>query len=142
MIKNLFIIILFSSMVHANQAIVFSHQTKVIDGILYVVEKEELFTGKIVDYFSNGKVMIELNFINGKQNGIYRRYYENGSLRTEVNYKDDSYHGELKEYHTNGTIARKSQYRNGKKVGTVKVYGMTGGLESEYEAKPKKWRKK
>jgi antitoxin component YwqK of YwqJK toxin-antitoxin module len=30
----------------------------------------------------------EVNYIDGKRNGIYKSYFENGELDTEVNYID------------------------------------------------------
>ena len=42
-------------------------------------------------YYKNGQLKKEENYIDGKQDGLWKWYHENGKLSDEVNYK----HGEF-----------------------------------------------
>ncbi len=41
------------------------------------------------EYWSNGQLWEEVNYINDKKEGIEKSYHNNGQLRKEVNYIND-----------------------------------------------------
>jgi antitoxin component YwqK of YwqJK toxin-antitoxin module len=40
------------------------------------------------EYYENGKLRAEVNFKDGKQDGVTKLYDEEGALRSEYTYKD------------------------------------------------------
>ena len=45
--------------------------------------------GKGKEYYNNGKLEFEVEYLNGKRNGKGKEYYENGKLKFEGEYKND-----------------------------------------------------
>ena len=71
------------------------------DNIIY-----ELINGNgtVKEYWDNGKLKFEGEYLNGKRNGKGKEYYENGKLKFEGEYLNGERNGKVKEYY----------YRNGK----------------------------
>jgi antitoxin component YwqK of YwqJK toxin-antitoxin module len=55
--------------------------------ITYLVNSEKPFTGKSYELYPNGQKLWEVNFKDGKPDGLYVEWYENGQKRREANYK-------------------------------------------------------
>src|SRR5947209_8734978 len=66
------------------------------------------FSGIACEYFPNGRVRSEIQFVNGHQEGIARDWYENGQMRSEAEYLGDGHHGLSKEWHPNGQLRKQS----------------------------------
>jgi len=45
------------------------------------------------EYYASGKLESEVNYSNGKPEGISREYYEDGKLKAEVNYRNGKREG-------------------------------------------------
>ena len=77
-------------------------------------EGEYLCDGKYngKGYDENGKLIYEL--ING--NGKVREYYYNGKLSFEGEYLNGVKNGKGKEYKTSGELSYEGEYMNGKKT--------------------------
>jgi hypothetical protein len=58
------------------------------------------------EYYPNGKLKFERNYINGKQEGITKVYFESGKLEAERNYKNGKLEGLEKEYYESGELKR------------------------------------
>ena len=69
---------------------------------------------KEIIYFKNGKKENEIDYKNGKVNGLARMWYENGCLRMEATYKDNKCNGVRIAYHKNGQIFCRAEYSEGK----------------------------
>ncbi len=113
----------------------------------------ELFTGKIVDYFADGKPKIWKQVKNGvteglwmewfangnlrykafwkqsKGDGLWQYFHENGRLRTEGFYAEDLAQGVHYEWHENGQIKVKRIYRDDKPIGTWTYFLPNGEIE-------------
>jgi antitoxin component YwqK of YwqJK toxin-antitoxin module len=50
------------------------------------------------------------NYINGKENEIYKKYHENGQLSCKVNFINEKRKGIYKSYHHNGQLWKKLNY--------------------------------
>jgi antitoxin component YwqK of YwqJK toxin-antitoxin module len=72
--------------------------------------KGQPFTGVACDYFPNGSLQSEAQFVNGHQEGMAREWYENGRLKFEGEYLGDGFHGISKEWHANGQLKKASAY--------------------------------
>ena len=79
--------------------------------------------------YNNNNIVYELK--NG--NGYVKEYYDNGILRFEVEYLNGNRHGKGKEYHYNGNLEFEGEYLNGKKHGKGKEYDYDGNLKFEGE---------
>lgn len=66
------------------------------------------------------------------QDGLVKEYYNNGNLKSEINYVDGVRIGEARFYNENGSIKRELNYENGKVEGLVKVYTDKGILTESF----------
>lgn len=113
----------------------------------------ELFTGKIVDYYTDGKPKLWKQIKNGvteglwmewfangnlrykafwkqsKGDGLWQYFHENGRLRTEGFYAEDLAQGVHYEWHENGQIKVKRIYRDDKPIGIWTYFLPNGEVE-------------
>jgi len=78
------------------------------DGVYYVKDKTEPFTGKINEKYSNGKDSLIANIEKGKFNGVYISYYENGNMRDSILYDKGNVQN-IKSWLENGSIKKTSK---------------------------------
>ena len=72
------------------------------NGVSYEVNSETPYTGKLVEWRLNGKKRFEVNWKNGKQDGVSTRWYANGQKEYEANYKDGKLDGIWTHWDENG----------------------------------------
>tara|TARA_B100000795_G_scaffold106349_1_gene78475 strand:- start:198 stop:1058 length:861 start_codon:yes stop_codon:yes gene_type:complete len=107
-----------------------SYQPKSDGGKLY---------GPYKEFFLNGQIKLEVNYINGNKEGLMVIYYEDGLIKKRINYKKNKRHGLSETYHTinyliTSDLTRKQQletrtrYFNGSKNGIDEKYFSGGGL--------------
>ncbi len=113
----------------------------------------ELFTGKIVEYFADGKPKLWKQVKNGvteglwmewfangnlrykafwkqsKGDGLWQYFHENGRLRTEGFYAEDLAQGVHYEWHENGQIKVKRIYRDDKPIESWTYFLPNGEVE-------------
>lgn len=58
------------------------------DGIAYEKNKKIPYTGGWTGYYKDGKVLVDVNFKNGKRNGIQIIYDKNGEIEFKTTFKD------------------------------------------------------
>ena len=63
------------------------------DGIAYVGNAPNPYSGKVEDRYANGQKSLETDFVDGKQNGGEIKWYENGQKKSEFDIVD----GKIKE---------------------------------------------
>ena len=112
--------------------------------ILYEINNGK---GSIKKYYKNGKLKIEISYLNDLKNGKGKEYYENGAIKYEgeyINFKrwnGNGYNlsnnivyelkegkGFVKEYYSNGKLEFEGQYLNGEKNGKGKEYNKYGEI--------------
>ena len=71
--------------------------------------------------------------MNGKRNGKGKEYYDNGHLKFEGEYLNGEKHGIVKEYYNYGHLKFEGEYLNGKRNGKGKNYDYNYDLEFEGE---------
>ena len=64
----------------------------------------QLFTGTIVEYNSNGILIGEINVVNGSKQGRIALYYDNGQIMDEHFEKNNRLYGIYKEWDENGNL--------------------------------------
>ena len=58
------------------------------NGVKYLPNEKTPFTGKAESFYENGQKKGEVNFKDGKEDGLWTFWYENGQKKWEWNYKD------------------------------------------------------
>jgi len=99
--------------------------------------KNEVYTGKYIDYYNSGRIQDEGMLVNGVLNGELIIYRKNGNKKTVSQYKDGKLHGTRKEYYPNGALSSSWNYIQGKSKGAQKQYFITGQLSYEIREKGK-----
>jgi antitoxin component YwqK of YwqJK toxin-antitoxin module len=74
---------------------------------------------------------LECYYLNGKENGLYKRFYLNGTLRDSGQYRDDYEDGEWKYFDISGSILKKCNYKAGKLIDTYREYYPNGKIKIE-----------
>lgn len=105
------------------------------NGIYYMINSKEPFTGKTKNYDSLKNIKEEIIFKDGLKNGKYKLYYKNGQLKEKSNYKDNKYDGECRIYYENGQIAEIRNYKNGQIEGKYERYYKNGQMDVRYNYK-------
>ncbi|WP_181882330.1 toxin-antitoxin system YwqK family antitoxin [Helicobacter didelphidarum] len=67
-------------------------------------------------YYSNGNLLREIPYKDGKIEGIKKEYHENGNLLREIPYKDDKRDGVEKRYGEDGSLRFSITFENGKAI--------------------------
>jgi antitoxin component YwqK of YwqJK toxin-antitoxin module len=65
------------------------------------------------------------------KNGVYKNYFDNGKLQFEGNYVKNEKTGMHKAYDENGKLSEEGEYQAGKQVGVWKYYYETGAKKRE-----------
>ena len=96
------------------------------DNKYYIGEfRNNLPNGKGIKYYSNGNILYEGNFINGKFEGNGKYYYEDGDYFSGE-YKNGLRNGKGKEYYSNGNIKYEGDWINDKREGNGKYIWENG----------------
>ena len=108
-----------------------------VNGRLYLTEGRSLVTGTVTAYYSNGQLESEINYKDGKRDGLYKRWYQNGQLQAESNFKDGKEDGILKVWYETTTWFPNLQlyytisYKDGEKNGVDKRWEKNGQVRYE-----------
>ena len=88
-------------------------------------------------YYENGNVLSEINYKDGKRDGLCRYYWKNGQILSEVNYKAGKTNGLYKSYYEDGQLNEEGNYKYtdegvySRKEGIWKTYYENGQLKAE-----------
>jgi antitoxin component YwqK of YwqJK toxin-antitoxin module len=89
--------------------------------------------GFIQEYYSNGNLKQEVNYINFRKNGLEKLFHRNGNLKRESFLKDNVCEGVKKEYYSNGKHKSETPYKNRKRHGIQINYFPNGTIASKIE---------
>lgn len=82
-------------------------------------------------YLETGLLLAEMEFHNGKGNGIIREWRGDGSPKLEATLKDGEFHGHYRSYWKNGLVKEEGIYENGKALAGYRWYRDDGALWKE-----------
>ena len=85
--------------------------------LYYLPNQNMPFTGKAVAKWPNGQKKTEINYKDGKRDGIKAHWYESGQKLSEISYKAGKHDGPLTVWYENGKLRRKGNNMDGKMVG-------------------------
>ncbi len=91
-----------------------------------IMTKEFYVNGKLdgfkITYYLNKKITEELEYKNGKKEGVNNYYSPEGVLLKKLLYKNDELHGPAFYYDSNRKVILEGKYKNGRKHGVWKYY--------------------
>lgn len=91
----------------------FKPYKKVYMGIILKGKKD----GRWKSYYnSNGKKKYDINYKNGKNDGLYSWWFENGQKESEVNFKNGKEDGLSTSWYENGQKQNEGTYKDGQLV--------------------------
>lgn len=89
--------------------------------------------GISIQYYKNGKPMLETNYLEGEQHGTAKKYYKSGKIYRETPYHNGLIDGVVKKYYDGGELMSESPFKNGYQIFGLKEYTETG---QEIKRKP------
>ncbi len=98
------------------------------DGKMLPVIKLKNGSGKMVAYYSNGKVSGEALFNQNMVEGPLKVYYSSGQIAEERNYKYFDLHGPFKRYNPDGKLVYEVNYIDDEANGHERTYDKDGKL--------------
>ena len=97
--------------------------------------KEGKPDGLQTKWHENGQQSSETNYKDGKLDGLQKYWHPNGQKSGETNYKDDKREGLQKYWHPNGQKSEESNYKDGKRDGLWVEWHEDGQKKSEINYK-------
>lgn len=125
----------------------FTEHNKPFTGTLYSLalnKKDTLAVGSFVDgkedgewrrYFTNGQLMEKRIYSAGKKVGVYEAWWPNGRQRLLYHFADGEYEGSCKDWAVNGELISEMSYHEGHEEGSQKQYYESGKIKANYVIK-------
>jgi len=88
-----------------------------------------IFSG-VKRYYSEGKIIKEVTFVDGLRDGICKNYYDDGRLKRTLIYRNNIREDTAKWYYTEGMVYRTTPYVNDKIHGTQIKYYKSGRIQA------------
>ena len=92
---------------------------------------DKSYTGKHIEYYSDGQKQLEQNYKNGKLEGLETTWYESGKKKSEKFFKNDKLEGLSIVWHENGQKEVERNYKNGKEDGVFTTWHENGKVRSK-----------
>ena len=87
---------------------------------------DTLYSGRYIDYYSNGQAESEGTLWKGKLNGEQTVYFKNGNKRSVTNYKNGMREGICNDYYKNGALMQTRLYKEDRQEKAVTMYFING----------------
>ena len=95
--------------------------------IYFIKGSDTPYTGKSYGLYLNGQKKGELNYKDGKRDGLRQAWHENGQKSAEGNFKDNKAYGLWVSWHENGQKKKEVNYKDGEEVeGSAKFWNSKG----------------
>ncbi|MEO2148031.1 MAG: trypsin-like peptidase domain-containing protein, partial [Flavobacteriaceae bacterium] len=85
--------------------------------------------GNFKQYWPDGTIRKDVNFVDDKVDGISKEYFENGNPEKELTYVDGILNGEMRYYHESGSISSIQYRKNNDYHGEFVWYYEDGEIE-------------
>jgi antitoxin component YwqK of YwqJK toxin-antitoxin module len=89
------------------------------EGIIYLKGSDTPYAGKVSALYENGQMKAEVNYKDGKREGLTIGWYKNGQKKSEENYKGGKPDGLVFGWYENGQKKSEENYKGGKPDGLV-----------------------
>ena len=101
------------------------------EGIAYLKGSDTPYTGEFYELYPSGKRNWEVNFKDGKPDGLLRRWHENGQKEEEANFKDGKLERLRRIWHENGQKESEAIYKDHKLDGLNRAWHKNGQKKAE-----------
>ena len=105
------------------------------NGIMYLANEENPFTGRAESFYENGQKELESNYKDGKPDGLWTWWYENGQKKKEGNLKDGKSVGLWTIWKKNEQKWLEINYKDDKEDELYTYWYENGQKESEQNCK-------
>lgn len=102
---------------------------------LMLDEQNKPLTGLLEIPFDEWKIHKEINYVNGKKDGIETWYWPNGNKRFIVHWKNGKREGTITEFREDGTKSQLRTYHDNELDGDMIVYHFNGQEKTAFEYK-------
>ena len=80
------------------------------EGYLIFIDDQILWDGKYIEFFENGVIFLEGEYIKGNKNGLWKEFYSNRTIRSEKLFKNGVPNGEWLFYNEYGKVVKIENY--------------------------------
>ena len=101
------------------------------EGVVYLKGSDTPYTGKSFRLYDNGQKATEVNWKDGKQDGLFVQWNEVGQKEAEINFKDGKENGLWTRWHNNGQKEQEINFKDGKEDGLWIEWDKNGQKSSE-----------
>ena len=108
-VKYKYIVFALVLLLVAHQFYKLTHAPKIKNGIAYIGNGNELYTGKYEEHSPDGQ-KIEVNYKDGKENGLWTWWYKTGQKKSEKHFIDGKENGITLDWYENGHKQYESNY--------------------------------
>ena len=96
-----------------------SEELEYREGFYYLLDSDTPYTGNSFTLWKNGQKRDEVNYKDGKPDGLTTGWYENGQKKIEANMKDGKPDGLTFGWHENGKKMQEVKWNEGKAEGSA-----------------------
>ena len=121
------IVLLISNLISINNIKYYKGYRLAKDGLIYVGNSHQLYTGIIIDTSS---VIVTFDVVKGVKNGKFETFYLDGKLEGSGHVANNKNEGEWDYFYQNGQIACKGNFKNNFPDGRWETYFENGKLRS------------
>jgi antitoxin component YwqK of YwqJK toxin-antitoxin module len=93
------------------------------------LSEQAKYSGEIIRYYKNGKIMNTTPFYNGNVSGVVKRYYPTGELEAIETWKQGKKHGLFRYFFPDGKIQREAVMYGNRYVDTARYYYPNGEIK-------------
>lgn len=127
-----------------NEAGIFTHNHQPFTGTVYALlpnKRDTLAIGSFIDgkedgewrrYFASAQLMERRFYSGGNKVGMYEAWWPNGRRRLVYRFADGEYEGTCKDWAENGILVSEMTYRQGHEEGPQKQYYDNGKIKANY----------
>lgn len=89
-------------------------QKQVRKGIVYTINEDKPFTGKVVGKYENGQIKEKITYQGGVPTGVYNEYHKNGEVAYTGSFSNGKKEGEWNRYTEDKKLILTEIYKNEK----------------------------
>lgn len=93
--------------------------------------KNGVLDGKFYNYYNDGTLKEEGNYLNDKKHGVIKKYHPNGKLQFLLRYKNGAFHGWQMTYNNMGSEIARKYFKNGNELKGDKLKSYLDKLKEE-----------
>lgn len=126
-----------TAIVSVNASQVYTNKNTQYDSLQFLMlnEQKEPLTGLLQIPFDDGKLHKEINYLNGKKDGIETWYWPNGKKRFVIHWQNGKKNGTMTEYRQDGIKSQLRTYEQDILEGDNIIYHLNGQEKTVFEYK-------